>query len=185
MSSYEISTILGKQYCSDVANDSTLQLALSTGIYSKQNNNLHMDYSWKFLETFELMGMQIINHKGDMCLANFHETIMESSGGVSFYINLFQSKVTITLTIQNRCLHILVKSWRNNSVSALMQWSLTQNMSTTSYQSMALTAMLHKNWQRSTRSWCYSPGSSKLNSRTPELLWESGTLGSAYVLPPC
>ena len=32
---------------------------------------------------------------------------------------------------------------------------------------------------------CYSPGSSRLNSRTLELLWENGVLGSAYVLPPC
>ena len=32
---------------------------------------------------------------------------------------------------------------------------------------------------------CYSPGSSGLNSGTLELSWESGVLGSAYVLPPC
>ena len=32
---------------------------------------------------------------------------------------------------------------------------------------------------------CYSLGSSRLNSRTLKLLWESGVLGSAYVLPPC
>ena len=32
---------------------------------------------------------------------------------------------------------------------------------------------------------CYSSGSSRLNSRTPELSQASGALGSAYVLPPC
>ena len=50
-----------------------------------------MDYSWKFLEKFVLMGTQIIDHKGDMQLALLHETMMGPTGGVSIMSNMLAS----------------------------------------------------------------------------------------------
>ena len=64
------------------------QLPISQGNVQKENDILWMDYSWKFLEKFVLMGTQIIDHKGDMQLALLHETMMGPTGGVSIMSNM-------------------------------------------------------------------------------------------------